>query len=584
MALIPVPGPSFDRNLQPHVALICDDRYAFAVAVIAVWQAGYAVALPPSARPAAVAMVTARPEVFALIHDNEKDEGVSLRASLDQRGSPAKLKHVRSDCIIATFFTSGSSGTFQASPKLASQLFLEVAALQHTFQLQQDQHVVATVAPYHLYGFLFGVLWPLAAGVAFVRDVPLHAESIADRVAMGNIDRVVIVTVPAHLHSLKTILPGRLSGRVFASTAPLSPALVGALTPHSLDLCEIFGSTETGGIAWRKWTGTTASTPTEGAQDAVTQPTFESRWQPFHGITLTVERDDDSLPKLLDQGDAHDRLPHGPVIIGRLQIASPFADRTLDGIFRTADRVALTVDGTFAHLGRVDDVVKVGGRRVALSHLEDRLLSLPGIQDAIVIAVPDAGQRNTLLMAALVAPSWSAERIREALMKWFDPTSLPKRFVFVDALPREQHNGKLTRERILALFESKPCKRLTLQWDDASRRRTDTHTKRCTRATVYSVALIIPPDLFYFEGHFPGRPILPGVALVHSVVLPEIARVCPNLLGLRRITRLKFRRPIRPSDQLELELIHAEQSSDIDFQIRRESMICASGRLSFGVL
>ena len=37
--------------------------------------------------------------------------------------------------------------------------------------------VLATVPPYHLYGLLFGVLAPLAAGAAFARETPLHAGS-----------------------------------------------------------------------------------------------------------------------------------------------------------------------------------------------------------------------------------------------------------------------------------------------------------------------------------------------------------------------------------------------------------------------
>jgi len=577
---IPAVVPSSDLDLPPHVAIVCDDRYAFAVAVVAVWQAGYAVALPPSARPAAVATVMARPEVFTLIHNRDGGDGISLRAALGQPGPRAQLSPVRGDRVIATFFTSGSSGEFQASPKLASQLFVEAAALQYMFELKKDWHVVATVAPHHLYGFLLGVLWPLTAGVAFVRDVPLHAEAIADRAALGDPERAVIVTVPAHLRSFETIAPGRLRGRVFASTAPLSPALVADLAPHALDLCEIFGSTETGGIAWRRWPviEAVANTTTDGVRGAAAQPS----WRPFHGVTLAVEPDDDS-PELTLVGYAYDDCRPATGTVGRLQVTSPYADRTAEGPFRTADRVALAADGTFTHLGRADDVVKVGGRRVALSHLEARLRGLPGVQDATVIALPDAGQRNARLMAALVAPGCSAEGLREALLQWFDLTSLPKRFVFVAALPREP-NGKLTRERVLALFKPKPRSRLTLDWDDASRRRTDAHTKAGTKTTVYSVALVVPPDLFYFEGHFPEMPILPGITLVHCAVLREIARVCPDLSGLRRMTRLKFRRPIRPADQLELELTRAHQSSDIDFQIRRGTTICASGRLSFGAL
>jgi acyl-coenzyme A synthetase/AMP-(fatty) acid ligase len=55
--------------------------------------------------------------------------------------------------------------------------------------------------------------------------------------------------------------------------------------------------------------------------------------------------------------------------------------------------------------------------------------------------------------AALVAPGLDAKTIRKALRKWLAPVVIPRRFRFVEALPR-QENGKLRREDLLALFET----------------------------------------------------------------------------------------------------------------------------------
>ncbi|MBX7193496.1 MAG: hypothetical protein K1X94_15680 [Sandaracinaceae bacterium] len=66
----------------------------------------------------------------------------------------------------------------------------------------------------------------------------------------------------------------------------------------------------------------------------------------------------------------------------------------------------------------------------------------------------------------------------------------------------------------------------------------------------------VPTDLVFFEGHFEGNPMLPGVAQVLALVDGEARRSFPALegLGARRMSRLKFQATIRPGDALELGL------------------------------
>src|SRR6266498_587906 len=388
---------------RDEVMVACGDRYLCAVALLAVWEGGRSAALPPNSRQETIDRLCAERGIALILHDGggQGALGLDVRTRLGDGGGTANAAApslaFAPERRLVCVYTSGSTGAHVACPKTAAQLLGEAELLVRLWDLGPGTRVLATVPPHHLYGLLFGVLIPFMGGGSFVRTTPLHAETIAAQARSRQAN--ALVSVPAHLHAVAALPPGLLPplARIFSSGAPLdvgTGAAVAALTGRPVT--EVLGSSETGGIAWRDSGG-------DGA------------WTPFPGVDVAPDEDE------------------------TMRLRSPFADA---GWTRGADRIRARDDGRFELLGRADGVIKIGGSRVAIAEIEQRLREIAGVSDAAVVAIDTPPPRRHELWAAVVAPTLSVATLRDALLRRLEPIAMPRRFRLVSALPRED-NGKL---------------------------------------------------------------------------------------------------------------------------------------------
>jgi 3-hydroxymyristoyl/3-hydroxydecanoyl-(acyl carrier protein) dehydratase len=196
-------------------------------------------------------------------------------------------------------------------------------------------------------------------------------------------------------------------------------------------------------------------------------------------------------------------------------------------------------------LGRDDDLVKVGGKRASLAGLTATLRSLPGVVDGAFFFPTDDAKR---LCAVVVAPGASPLQIRTALAAAIDGAFLPRPLVLVDAIPRTaSHKVPLASLRELLASHKQPD---TAFVADARFDRADP----------------------VFAGHFPGRPIVPGVLLIERVeaVLAQRGR------RMVEVSSVKFHAAASPEETLGIS-VACDASGDARFEIVRDATLVASG-------
>lgn len=504
-----------------RVLLFHHDSLVFAAALLGAWLAGKQVVLPGDTLPATLAR--------ALPHCDIRIGDVPGALS-----APAPTAAARGDWGVLdpqstrlTLFTSGSSGEPVAIAKTLRQLQAELRALEARFgEAMGDAAVYGTVSHQHIYGLLFRVLWPLASGRPFHAQRLQSPEQIA---ALQGSQAIALIASPAHLKRLPEGLNwqglrDRLR-RVFSSGGPLPASACAAV--ERLWACtptEVFGSTETGGIASR-----------QGHTQA---------WSPLPGVDWRIA-----------DGQLEIRSPHLP-------------DEAWQ---RTSDRVEATADG-FRLLGRADRIAKIEERRVSLDAIEQGLIASGLLAEARVIVLHGPRTR----VAAAVVPNHEgtillrrdgkralAARLRAHLTGAVDAIAMPRRWRFVDTLPSDAQ-GKTSEALLADLFRPRVP---SYRWLERS-------------AAAATAELAITPDLAVFDGHFPALAVLPGVAMVDWAM--RLAREVFALpADFAKMEVLKFQSLARPGVDLRLQLDWNAAATTLGFRYTSSIGTHASGRVLF---
>lgn len=87
-----------------------------------------------------------------------------------------------------------------------------------------------------------------------------------------------------------------------------------------------------------------------------------------------------------------------------------------------------------------------------------------------------------------------------------------------------------------------------------------------------------------FAGHFPGKPIVPGVVLLDQVLLaiaPWLAAACPGKPPRCEIANAKFLSPVTPGESLQL---HATRQTGDSADTIRFELTCGARKVASGMI
>jgi len=273
----------------------------------------------------------------------------------------------------------------------------------------------------------------VAGGTVVLLESPgFDPVELWDAVERNAVTRVLIVG-DVFARPMARVLeanPGRWdvsSMRIISSaglmwSAEIKSALVKAIP--QVTLVDILGASEASGLGYAVTTATRA-TPTGY---------FETSRS-----TVLIDPDTD---RVLADGEVGEGLiaRRPPFAMGYhgdpAKTAATF--REIDGVCYAipGDMAARDADGRIRLIGRGNMCINTGGEKVFPEEVEEALKRQPGVDDAMVIGVPDETWGK--VVAALVSPGagYDEMAVRAGLKRSLAPYKVPKRIVLVEDLPR----------------------------------------------------------------------------------------------------------------------------------------------------
>ena len=494
----------------------------FAVLFFAMLQAKKRVMLPSSEKMAAD--FSAKTDV-KIVSDQKGVAGAVELPNEFPEAPDFKFRNMRGERVC--FFTSGSTSAPKMIEKSFATLSDETQNCANVMGRFDDCLIASTCEPFHLYGMLWRLLYPLAT------QMPIHSATIRAPEALIAIQRralrAIFITTPSFIEAVarhrelfsfpQNIAAIITSGGLLKNSASRSANEIWGKYPT-----EIFGSTECGGIASRN--------------QGVSQ-----NWKVFDGVEISTDSR------------------------GCLAAKSPYC---AGGSFQTNDLVKILPGREFSFGGRIDRIVKIGETQLSLPDLENAALESEFVESCHAdfaenvlraLIVPNKIGRNFLMKNGRAK---LLESINSALKKDFDGKFMLRKIRPVNQIPMNAQ-GKILKSEVEKIFASKMEEPIFLS------------ESFCGDS--FEIEMFFGEENTYFKGHFPVAKILPGAIQLHFAAV-YISKILGASGSVKCVKRLKYTNVIRPNQPVLLRA-KKDSSGSFTFTFLKNGAACSSGTLEF---
>ncbi len=322
-------------------------------------------------------------------------------------GENSSFKNIFDDYSFSfLYYTSGSTGFPTAALKTKDNIDSEISDLSLLLQAYDIKRVIVTVPFIHIYGSLFGLFYPLKHNLDIVLKEHFLPNDLLDLID----DNSLVVTTPLYIKALNQISSAKdLSKSIFvSSTAPLlSEDAKEFKDKFNSNIIQIFGSTETGGIAYKY--------------------NDDELWSPLKSVELGINSE-----KLLSVNS-----PYVSSVIYEKEF------KITNSTIETFDYVEF-VDDKFRLVGRSSQILKIAGKRYSTIQIEDILEKIEDITKALVLVDNSSGLRGEILDITLEANrAFTSKEIQNILKKELSNLKFSINLKLVDKIKTSSTGKKL---------------------------------------------------------------------------------------------------------------------------------------------
>jgi acyl-coenzyme A synthetase/AMP-(fatty) acid ligase len=290
---------------------------------------------------------------FIFSHSSLKDKLSEVYTVLDETDLIEDGVCQENEVGLICFRTSGSTGQPCSIIKEATNLSMEVDQLIKQFSLTKEDSFLCSVPICHIYGFLWGYLLPKFLGSSLT--ITTNLASTMKELESGHTHWV---STPALIEAIFSgnFRPEKISLKtIISSGSSLNPNIALDLyDSYGVEVIEVYGSSETGGIGFRKAHKEEGFTLLEGVEVDIDSNFIMKIKSPYLSQSM---RQQNSIVSILDS----------------------------EGFFPSGDTGNIQ-RGKLYPGGRIDRIIKINGKRIHIDTVENMVRSsVTEVQKVVIL-------------------------------------------------------------------------------------------------------------------------------------------------------------------------------------------------------